>query len=96
MAFKKMIFPVWTLQSVNRSFLMQYDQRVIIKFLWNEREDARKTAVRLQAEFGEHAYQLRTVQLWITEIRRGRQDLHDEIRNRRPPLGDLNPKFLTI
>jgi hypothetical protein len=67
-----MIFPVWTLKSVNNPFGMEHDQRVIIKFLWNERADARQIAARLQAQFAENAYQLRTVEFWITEIRRGR------------------------
>jgi hypothetical protein len=91
-----MIFSVWTLKSVNGLFGMEYDQRVIIKFLWNEGADAGQIAARLQAQFAEHAYQLRTVQFWITEIRRGRQDLHDEIRSRRPPLDDLDGKILAI
>jgi hypothetical protein len=31
-----MISPVWTFKSVKSTFGMEYDQRVIIKFLWNE------------------------------------------------------------
>jgi hypothetical protein len=53
-----MIFPVWTLKFVNDPFWIEYDQRVIIKFLWNERADTRQIAARLQAQFVEHAYQL--------------------------------------
>jgi hypothetical protein len=53
-----MIFPVWILKSVNDPFGMEYDQRVIIKFLWNEEADARKIADRLQTQFTEHSYQL--------------------------------------
>jgi transposase len=75
---------------------MEYDQRVIIRFLANEGADARQIADRLQAQFTEDSYQLRTVQFWLAEIRRGRQDLHDEIRNRRPPLDDLDSKILAI
>jgi hypothetical protein len=47
---------------------MEYDQRVIIKFLWNEGADAHQIAARLQVQFVEHAYQFRTVQFWMTEI----------------------------
>jgi hypothetical protein len=91
-----MIFPIWTLKSVNHSFGMEYDQRVIIKFLWNEGADARQIADRLQAQFAEHSYQLRTVRFWITEIWRGSQDRHDEIGNRRSPRDDLDSKILAI
>jgi hypothetical protein len=75
---------------------MEYDQTVIIKFLWNEEADARQIADKRQAKFVEHSYQLRTVRFCIAEIRRGRQDLHDEIRSRRPPLDDLDSKILAI
>jgi hypothetical protein len=62
-----MIFPVWTLKSVKNTFGMEYDQRVIIKFAWNERTDACDIADRLQAQFDEHASQLRAIQFWIAE-----------------------------
>jgi hypothetical protein len=75
---------------------MEDDQTVIIKFLWNERADARQIVTILQAELGENSYQLRTVQFWIGEIRRCCQDLHDEMRSRRPPLDDLDSKILVI
>jgi hypothetical protein len=56
----------------------------------------RQTGDRLQAQFGEHAYQLRTIRFWITEARFGLQDLHDEIRTGKPPLDDLDTKILVI
>jgi hypothetical protein len=55
-----MIFPVWILKSIKNMFGMKYDQRVIIKFLWNEKADARDIIARWQAQFNEHIYQLRT------------------------------------
>jgi transposase len=75
---------------------MDHDQRVIIKFPWNEGANVRQIAARLQARFVEHAYQLGTVQFWIAEMRRGRQDLHDEIRSGRSPLDVLESKILAI
>jgi hypothetical protein len=41
---------------------MEDEQRVIIKFLFNEGADARQIAERLRAQFHEDAYALRTVQ----------------------------------
>jgi hypothetical protein len=75
---------------------MDYDQRMIIKFLLNERVDARNIADRLQAQFSKHAYKLRTIQFWITEVRLSRQDLHDEIRTGRLLLDDLDAKIVAI
>jgi hypothetical protein len=43
-----MIFSIWTLKSVKSAFGMEHDQRVIIKFLWNEEADACKIAAKLQ------------------------------------------------
>jgi hypothetical protein len=75
---------------------MEYDQRMIVKFLLNEGADARDIADRLQAQFGEHGYKLWTVQFWIAEVQLDCQDLHDEIRTGIPPLNDLDAKTLVI
>jgi hypothetical protein len=75
---------------------MEYDQRVIIRFLWNEGISADKITTRLQAQFGEASYKIRTVRFWIAEVQRGRADLYDEIRSGRPPLDDIDAKILGI
>jgi hypothetical protein len=49
--------------------MMEYDQGVIIRFLSNERIAADEITTRLQAQFAEHAYKLRTVRFWIGEVR---------------------------
>jgi hypothetical protein len=53
-----MIFMVWTLKFVKTPFGIEYDQRMIIKFLSNEGADDRDIADKLQTQFDEHAYQL--------------------------------------
>jgi hypothetical protein len=91
-----MIFPLWTPKSVEGPFMMEYDQRVIIRFLSNEGICTHKITTRFQVQFGEHSYKLRTGQFWVAEVRFGRQDLHDEIRTGSPPLDDIDAKILTI
>jgi hypothetical protein len=81
---------------VNPPSRMEHDQRVIITFRWNERAEACQIVTWLQAQFGKYSCQFRTVQFWISEIRRGRQGLYDEIRNGRSPLDDLDSKILAI
>jgi transposase len=72
---------------------MEYERRVIIKFLFNEGADARQIAERLKAQFHEDAYALRAVQFWITELRRGREDIHDEPRMGSPSAENLPTKI---
>jgi transposase len=62
---------------------MEDEQRLIIKFLFNDGLDADQITEKLSAQFNEDAYSLRTVQLWIGELRRGRQDLYDALRSGR-------------
>jgi hypothetical protein len=76
--------------------MIEFDRRVIIRFLWNEENDANQITAKLQAQFGEHAYELRTARFWIAEVRFCPQDLYDEIRTGRPPLDDLDVKILAI
>jgi hypothetical protein len=56
---------------------MQYEQHVIIRFLANRNWDANKIAATLKEDFEQGADALITVQAWLVEIRRGRQDPHD-------------------
>jgi transposase len=75
---------------------MDYDQRVIIRFLMNEGVLANEIFMRLRVQFGEDSYALGTVQFWMQEIKRGRQDLRDEHRTGRPSLGNLDTQILSI
>jgi hypothetical protein len=49
------------LKDVKVDVSMEYDQRVIIKFLFNERCDANQIVERLEPRFQEDAYSLRGV-----------------------------------
>jgi transposase len=80
-------------KDVTLAILMEYGQRVIIKFLFNKGADARQIAEGLRAQFHEDACALRTLQFWITELRRGREDLHDEPRTGRPSVENLPTKI---
>jgi hypothetical protein len=91
--FKKLFFQFWMLKYAEGPFMMEYDQRVITRFLSNEGIASDKITTRLQIQFAEHAYKLRTVRFWIGEVQFGRQDLRDEIRTRRPPLDDVDAKI---
>jgi hypothetical protein len=75
---------------------MEYDQRVIIRFLWNDGIDDNDNTARLQTHFDEHVYKFRTVRFWIAEVRFGHQEFHDAIRTERPPRDNLHAKILTI
>jgi hypothetical protein len=43
-------------------FRMEYDQKMIIKFLLNKGANTRDIVDRVQTQFDEHAYKFRTVQ----------------------------------
>jgi hypothetical protein len=64
---------------------MECEQRLIMKFLFNDSLDAHQITEKLSAQFNEDAYSLRTVHFWVGALRRGRQDLHDAHRSGRRP-----------
>jgi hypothetical protein len=83
-------------KSIKSPFIIEYDQRMIIRFLWKEGIGANEITTWLQAQFGEHAYKLWTVRFGIAEGRFARQDLRNEIRTGRPHLDTLDGKILAI
>jgi hypothetical protein len=72
-----------------KGMISQYDSAIS----GYEAADARQIAEGLRAQFYEEAYALRTVHIWITELRRGREDLHDEPRTGRPSADNLPTKI---
>jgi transposase len=75
---------------------MDYEQRVIIKFLSNDGLEAHQIAEKLKAQFSEGAYSLSAVQFWMAEVQRGREDLHDEPRPGRPSSDCLSARIQEI
>jgi hypothetical protein len=65
---------------------MEYEQGVMIKFLADEIEE------KLRARLIEDASSLRMVQFWVAEVKRGREDIHDEPRPGQHPAADLMRK----
>jgi hypothetical protein len=90
------VFLSYMFRYVNETFSMEYDQRVIIIFLHNKRANAHNITQRLQAQFTQDIYALRTVQFWIGQVHHGRQDIHDENCMKRLLLDDLDAKIRDI
>jgi hypothetical protein len=64
-------FPLTSpIYDVEAPIRMEYEQRVIIKFLFNDGLDPRQLVEKLEAQFHEDGYSLRAVQCWIGEVRR--------------------------
>jgi hypothetical protein len=88
--------PISVSKSGDQQFPMAYDQRVVINNLWNEKVNAREIIQRFQPESGEESYALRMIQFWIRQLRRGRQDIHDDPHLGRFPFDDICAKTLVI
>jgi hypothetical protein len=69
---------------------------VIIKFLTNESVDAHEIHARLNAEFGEKTHAMRTIEFWMIEIQRGREDLHNEARFRSPAFDYITKNTISL
>jgi hypothetical protein len=64
---------------------VELEQRIIVKFLTKENMDAHEILAKLQEHFEDKAYALRSVRLWMGEVRRGWEDLRDEHRSETTP-----------
>jgi hypothetical protein len=84
------------LKDVKLYISMEYDQRVTIKFLFNERCDASQIVERFETKFHEDAYSLWNVQFWIGKIKRRREDLHDGQRSGRISIENLTAQIKVL
>jgi hypothetical protein len=69
---------------------MDFEQRVIIRFLFKVGVDANDIHTRLLAQFGDEAHSLRSVQCGCQYVRQAREPMHDEPRSGRPPVDFLD------
>jgi hypothetical protein len=73
------------IQYVRRRFVViptESEQRIVIKFLANDGLGADEIKAKLRAQFTEDANSLHTMQFWIVEVKRGGEDLHDELHQK--------------
>jgi hypothetical protein len=74
---------------------MDFEQRMIIRFLFKEGVDANDIHTRLLAQFEDEAYSLRSVQRWCQYVRQGREFMHDEPRSGWPSVEFLDIQILS-
>jgi hypothetical protein len=67
-----------------------------MKFLTNEGLDTHHILAKLQAHFGGRAQALSPLRFWIGEVRRRREDLHDQHRAGTLPFDDIDTAILRI
>jgi hypothetical protein len=72
---------------------LEYEHRVIIKFLFNDELLPRQIVEKLEAQFHKDAYSLPAVQFCIGEVGRSREYLHNEPRPGWPLEGHLRAKI---
>jgi FtsZ-binding cell division protein ZapB len=58
--------------------------------------DANQIVEKLETQFHEYVYSLRSVQFWIGEIKRGRENLHDAQRSGRRPFENLRTQIKVL
>jgi hypothetical protein len=76
---------------------MEYEQWVIIRFLFQEDSNANGDHIhrRPQAQFTDDAHSIPSVRRWYQFIRQGREDLHDDPRSGRLHIDFIGIKILS-
>jgi hypothetical protein len=75
---------------------MEYDQRVITRFLCKERVSPEEIHVRLAVQFGDATYSERGVRRWCQYGQQERKDLHDDVRFARPLTDFLDIRIMAL
>jgi hypothetical protein len=75
---------------------MEYDQRLIIRFLYKARVSPEDIHTCLEEQFRDAPYRDRSVRRGCQYVQQGREDLHDEVRSGRPPIDFLSIRILAL
>jgi hypothetical protein len=75
---------------------MEYDQRVIIRFLYKERFSPGDIHTCLEAQLGDAIYSERSIWGWCQYVLQGREGLRNEVRSGRPPIDFLDIRILAL
>jgi hypothetical protein len=75
---------------------MEYDQRVIIRFLRKGRISPEDIHARLEAQLGDLTYSGRSVRQWCQYVLQGREDLPDEAPSGRLPTDFFDIQILAL
>jgi hypothetical protein len=69
---------------------MEYDQIIIIRFLCKERVSSQDIHARLEVQFGDATDSEQSVRRCCRYVRKGRDDLRDEVGSGSPPIDFLD------
>jgi hypothetical protein len=75
---------------------MEYDKRVIIRFLCKDGIPADDIHKQLEAHFGENGSSLRSGRWRCQYVLQGSEDLHDEVQSGRPTIDFLDVRILAL
>jgi hypothetical protein len=75
---------------------IEYDERVIIRFLCKEGVSPEDIHARPELQFRDATYSERSVRQQCQYVRQGREDLHDEARYGRPPIEFRHIRILAL
>jgi hypothetical protein len=76
------------------SLSVHYDQQVISQFLHKEKVHPTQIHIRLAAQYSFKTHSLRSVRHRRQLFDCGRENLHDDLRSRRPPIDHVDAKII--
>jgi hypothetical protein len=75
---------------------MEYEQRMIVRFLLRDNTNAYNNFKGLQGQFIGDGQSIRSIRRWSQFMRQRSEDLHDHPRLGRPPIGLIDTAILSV